>query len=208
MLHVLPYIAITAAIAGLFYYFVYYNRDLRWIWKGLDQECGIPKSQAPLKFRQRTPQGAEVISVVRVPDNMLRNLEIGIENMLARHRRSFPEWKNKDKVSDYRFVIINKNFVNVETEPGAPSISRMGLHTAGTTLGCGPHPACKQIYIVAPSQEDVGWRYTDYWMRTAWYEGEHDHERANSLPRFLHFAVEADQHPHEDYPDIPVIPAV
>jgi hypothetical protein len=206
-------IAVIVAVVILIPVFV--TDTYKMIWKGLDQECGIPKTQTGWRFLdrfkltgQRTPGGARIIAKDIVPAFARQNLDIGLKNMLAQHNAKFPEWKSKNEIKDYTFVFVDRNFTNVETTPGSPAISRMGLHTAGTTLGLGVFPACKIPLIVLPQQFDCNWQYPDYLMHSAWYEGEHFHERFNSMPEFIQHAVVEDNHPHYFSNDVPVIPAV
>lgn len=201
-------IFIAAASAFSIYWFLIRNRDYVWIWKGLDQELGIPKHKAKFKYRQVTPKGCPVISVVKLPDFALRNLEIGIENRQAQQKAVFPSWDKKIDFKEINFVIVDRTLTNQENEPGSPAINAMNLQTAGSSIGLGPSPASKRPYIVMPHQADCDWRFRDYFMRTAWHEYEHYVERFNSMEEFYRYAISGDVHPHIYSPDIPEIPAV
>ena len=208
-------LGIIGSIVGAAFLYPLTTKTYKQIWSGLTQECGIPKTQAKFRFwdrfkwtGQKTPEGARIIARIKIPDTPKKNLDIGLKNMFAQHQHKWPGWKNKQSIKDYTIVFVEKNFINEVNEPGAPSISRMGYQTAGTTLGLGPYPACKIPCLVIPLQDYCNWQFGDYLMNTAWNEGEHFNERFNNIAEFERFAVANDVHKHYFDASVPVIPAV
>lgn len=186
----------AVAVGGVVLFFWSRKRAVKeQIWDSLDG-CGIPKSNADLRHSYTTPGGARVMSTVAVPTTALADIDTGISNQIHRHDREYPHWANYRNLSDYDVVLIDPMAINVENEPGAPSIFVSGVQTAGTCIGVQPRSPAKKPYIIAPHQEGQGWRYRDYFMRTIWHESEHVRERQNDIGIFLSYTGANDVHPH------------
>lgn len=211
---------VGAIIVAAFFFGVYWFaiRHAEWkkIWNALVNEIGLDKRDANFKakYSTKTPGGAPVISVAAIPQKALQNLDIGLQNMIARHKREFPNSHKYLTIPEFAFVFIEPAGTTVETDPGAPYIKAMGIPTAGTSIGLGPFPLVDHPYIVLPHQEAQNWSHMQYLANTSWYEAEHVHERFldesgnGNVDIFMSFSGANDKHPHYDFPDIEVIPAV
>lgn len=187
-------ILMIAAIAGAVV-FVLWKRRKKPVTDGITFPNGIHLPGTP-GYAYATPGGAQVVSVVPVPDDVLPLIDEGITNQLTRINAAKPDWANKRNISDYHIFFIDPMAVNQVNDPGSPALIVSGVQTAGTCVGVAGD-GFSGDFIVAPHQQDTQWRYRSYLVNTTWHESEHQREWANDRGVFYYFVQPGmDNHPH------------
>ena len=195
----LTFLLIALSVAAVwfcvwFFYFRPLERKKK-LWYDLDH-LGIPRTYCYFKHRYTTPNGVRITSTVPVPADAMDLVEDGIMAQIRRHNAAHPNWQRFKNLADYAVVFIDPMGESVETLPGAPTLTVMGVQTAGTCIGVAARARADQPTIVLPHQDADAWRFEDYLMRSAWHESEHVREFVNDHAVFLQYIGAGDVHPH------------
>lgn len=187
-------VIMIAAIAGAVVFVLWGRRKKTAPQDGITFPNGIHLPGTP-GYAYATPGGAQVVSVVPVPADVLPLIDEGITNQLTRINAAKPDWANKRNISDYHIFFIDPMATNQVNDPGSPALIVSGYQTAGTCVGVAGD-GFGGDFIVLPHQQATQWRYRSYLVNSAWSESEHIREWFNDTGVFYGFLGTGDVHPH------------